>query len=105
MPSSTAKTTPASVAASFRASRRAEVFAVKVSGGSEFSAGKPVALVSGVSDLSGTPNHPTSDVHPDGPFMFVARSTAAQDDPYGGLYRFQIVVNWIAEVEARVPVP
>jgi len=74
-----------------------------VRGGSEFSAGKPAALFPDVFDLSGTTNHPTYDVHPDGRFLFVARSTAARDDPYGSLYRFQIVVNWMAEVEERVP--
>ena len=83
----------------------AEVFAVKVGGGSEFSAGKPVALFSDVFDRSGTTNHLTYDVHPDGRFLFVARPLAAEDDPYGRLYRFKVVVNWMAEVEARVPAP
>jgi len=82
----------------------AEVFAVNVGGGSEFSAGKPVALFSDVFDRSGTTNHPTYDVHPDGRFLFVVRPMA-EDDPYRDLYRFKIVVNWMAEVEARVPVP
>ena len=44
-------------------------------------------------------------VHPDGRFLFVAMPSAAQDDPYGGLYRFKVVVNWITEVEERVPAP
>ena len=80
-----------------------EVWAVKVGDGSEFSAARPIALFPNRFDRSGGITHTTHDVHPDGRFLFVARPLAAEDDPYAGLYRFKVVVNWIAEVEARVP--
>ena len=63
--------------------------------GSSSPAGKSVALFQDTFDRSGI-NHTTYDVHPDGRFLFVARPLAAEDDPYGGLYRFKVVVNWMA---------
>ena len=44
-----------------------------------------------------------SQVAHDGRFLFVERERGALDDAYGGLYRFQVVINWVAELEERVP--
>ena len=82
----------------------ADIMAVEVVAAADFSYGKPVALFRDVFVTVGT-GHTAYDVHPDGRFLFVVRPVAAEDDPYGGLSRYQVVVNWMAEVEERVPSP
>ncbi len=84
---------------------KTDVMAVDVSAGDEFVPGKPGTLFADVLDRSGGISHTTYDVAPDGRFIFVARPRGTEDAPYGGRYRFQVVVNWIAEVEERVPAP
>ena len=77
--------------------------AVEVVADAEFSYGKPVVLFRDTFELSG--GHTTYDVHPDGRFLFIVGPPVAEDDPYRGLSRYQVVVNWMAEVAERVPAP
>ena len=71
-----------------------------MSGASGSSGDKPVALFPDRFRIGG--DHTTYDAHPDGRFLMV-ETAADRDDPYGDLFRFRIVRNWIAEVKARVP--
>ena len=79
------------------------LMAVKVESASEFRFETPVALFSDPFDRSGGANHTSYDVAHDGRFLFVERERGALDDAYGGLYRFQVVIDWVAELEERVP--
>jgi len=80
-----------------------EIMAVDVMAGAEFTYGKPVVLFRDTFEDAAGASHTAYDVHPDGRFLFVTGPVGAEDDPYGGLSRYQVVVNWMAEVEERVP--
>ena len=86
----------------FRTGR--ELMAVRVELGSEFRFEKPVPLFRDAFDPGGE-GHVTYDVGPDGRFLFVVRPGDSPEEPYAGLTRYQVVLNWDQEVAERVPRP